>query len=177
MFEGLMDWLSQSSGNSGMYLFWFLIFCILAAVVLPIPIELGLLGMISTGFSLFGLSVYPSFIIVSSVLGLGKAIGSFFVFHLGLAVEEKLHSRQNKVTQWFLKGSTKVVGKAGYIGLYLLLIIPGMADTLPLYAWSFMNKEGDVLDREYFILTNFIGGFARALMVGIFVSAGFRYFA
>ena len=148
MLEGMMDWLMQNSGSSGTYLFWFLIFCILAAVILPIPIELGLLGMITQGFSLFGLSIYPSFIIVSSVLGLGKAIGSFFVFHLGLAVEDRLHASKNRVTKWLLSGSTRVVQRAGYIGLYLLLIIPGMADTLPLYAWSFMNREGEVLDRE-----------------------------
>ena len=173
MFEGAMDWLANLAGDPVSYLVFFFIFCILAAVILPIPVELGLLGVLAYDFSLFGLSVYPTYILVAGVLGLGKAVGGWLVFNIGVHLEDEI--RRYAKWRWFkvlLERSSWFVSKAGYIGLYILLIIPGMTDTIPLYVFSLLNREGDIFEDGTFALTNLLAGFSRALIVGILVSIG-----
>lgn len=175
--EGLMQWLGGMGHDPVLYLFFFFIFSVLAAIILPIPVEVGLLGIIFQGFSLFGLGVFGSFMILAGVMGLGKAVGSWAVFRVGLKLEDNIHSWERwRWLKWLMEKSVWVVTRLRYIGLYLILIIPGMTDTVPLYIFALMNKEGEVLEMNYFVMTNLLAGFARAVMVGIFVSLGLGLF-
>jgi len=176
MLEGLMVWLGSLGNNPTAYLLFFYIFCILAAIILPIPVELGLLGIIAQGFMLYGLPVFPSYVLLGVVMGLGKATGGWLVFLFGLKIEKVIHTYERwRWFKWLVKKSTWLASKATYIGLYLILIIPGMADTIPLYIFSMLNKDGKVFEMRWFVLTNFFAGLSRALLVGIIVSTGINW--
>ena len=64
-----------------------------------------------------------------------------------------------------------IVEMTGYFGLYIMVSIPGMVDTIPPYIFSFFNREGQVLEVTDFALVNFLGGITRA-----FVLFAFFYF-
>ena len=124
-------------------------------------------------FALWGLDVYPSYMIVALVLGLGKAFGGGIVFSIGARVEDDIRRYAKwHWFKWLLDKCTWFVSRAGYVGLFLILSLPMMTDTVPLYIFSLMNREGDVFERKFFILTNLLAGISRALVVGILVTFG-----
>ncbi|MEW5936560.1 MAG: hypothetical protein AB1665_01915 [Candidatus Thermoplasmatota archaeon] len=177
MLEGWMEWLASIAGNPVTFLVFFFIFCVLAAIILPIPVELGLLGLVAHDFTLFDMGVYPSYLLLAAVIGFGKALGGWGVFVLGVKVEDDIRRWLRwRWFQWLMERASRLVSKLGYIGLYILLMIPGMTDTVPLYLFSFLNRDGTVFQTRWFVLTNFLAGAARALMVGILVTAGISYF-
>lgn len=162
-----MGWLVNGMSNPLTYLLIFFVYCVLAAIILPIPVELGLAGYV-TFSSLFGLSLFWSFAILAAVMGLGKAVGSSFVFQIGVKVENNV--RQWARWEWFqklLEKSTILVEKFGYIGLFVIMSIPIMTDTVPLYIFSLLNKEGKIFEMKWFVLSNFFAGVTRAFIVGI----------
>lgn len=61
----------------------------------------------------------------------------------------------------------KFVRWSGTIGLYTLLSVPLMSDTLPIYFYAVFNEEGRALDRRQFILSNFLAGFNRVAILFI----------
>ena len=165
--EGLMDWLVNGMSNPLTFLLIFFVYCVLAAIILPIPVELGLAGYV-TFSSLFGLSLFWSFTILAVVMGLGKAVGSSCVFMIGVRIEDNV--RQWTRWGWFqklLKRSTILVERFGYIGLFIIMSIPIMTDTVPLYIFSLLNKEGKIFEMKWFVLANFFAGATRAFIVGI----------
>ncbi len=162
-----MDWLVNGMSNPLTFLLIFFVYCVLAAIILPIPVELGLAGYV-TFSSLFGLSLFWSFTILAVVMGLGKAVGSSFVFQIGVRVEDNV--RQWTRWGWFqklLEKSTILVERFGYIGLFVIMSIPIMTDTVPLYIFSILNKEGKIFEMKWFVLSNFFAGATRAFIVGI----------
>jgi len=157
LFTDLMNWL-QSLGNDPLaYLIIFFIFCVAAAIILPIPVELGLL---------FGEVVpYP---IKAIVLGLGKGIGSMAVFELGLKLEPKIRSwRRWRWFRWLFDKCEAFVAKYNYYALYVILSIPLMLDTVPIYLFSLANKEGKSLEIKWFAVTNFFAGVTRAAILWV----------
>jgi membrane protein YqaA with SNARE-associated domain len=165
--EGLMDWLVNGMSNPLTFLLTFFVYCVLAAIILPIPVEIGLAGYVKFS-SLFGLSPFWSFTILAVVMGLGKAVGSSCVFMIGVRVEDNV--RQWTRWGWFqklLEKSTILVEKFGYIGLFVIMSIPIMTDTVPLYIFSLLNKEGKIFEMKWFVLANFFAGATRAFIVGI----------
>jgi len=58
------------------------------------------------------------------------------------------------------------VRKTGYAGLYLLLSIPLMSDTIPIYVYSVFNAEGKALERNMFLLANFLAALNRVAILG-----------
>jgi hypothetical protein len=48
--------------------------------------------------------------------------------------------------------------------LYVILSIPLMVDTVPVYLFSLFNQKGQMQIR-YFALTNFLAGVTRAVIV------------
>ncbi len=168
MLDGLMRFLEGLAADPVVYIIVFFLFCFLAAVILPIPVELGLIGFIYQDFSLFNMGIFPSFIILALVMGLGKGIGSWVVFYVGLKIEDS-------ITRWFkwnwfkklTELSTRFCQRFSYIGVFLILTIPIMPDTVPLYIFAISNKDREVFEVNWFVLTNFLSGFARAIIVGI----------
>jgi hypothetical protein len=61
-----------------------------------------------------------------------------------------------------VKWCERFVRKTNYIGLYVLLSIPLMSDTIPLYLYSLFNEEGRALNRTAFLVANFLAAWTRA---------------
>jgi hypothetical protein len=154
--QQLIDFLTQLANNPVSYSIIFYIYCILAAIVLPIPVELGLF---------LGPSV--PFILKALILGAGKATGSILVFYIGIKVEGPVRwwSQKFKWVAWLVAKMEILVAKLRYVGLYIILSIPLMVDTIPIYLWSIFNKEGKAMSVGKFALTNLLAGFTRAIIV------------
>ncbi|TFG55685.1 MAG: hypothetical protein E4H30_06745 [Methanomassiliicoccus sp.] len=148
--------LEQIQGDPIVYGPVFFIYAIAAAVFLPIPVEFGLL-----------LSPATPMVIKALILGLGKAAGSILVFYIGVNVEGPI-IRFTERWNWFRKlvdACQRFVEKFGYLGLYVILSIPFMVDTVPIYLFSIFNKGGKTLNVRYFALVNFAAGVTRAAII------------
>lgn len=153
--QALMEFLNQYSTNPVTYLTLFFVYGVLAAIVLPIPVELGLIWNPTTPYMVKAL-----------VLGAGKAVGSILVFFVGTKVEENIRNWQRwGWFSWLVEKSEWLVAKLRYLGLYILLSIPGMVDTIPIYLFSLFNREGKLLELRWFVLANFLGGITRAILL------------
>ena len=152
----LMNFLTQISANPLEYSIVLYVYSILAAIILPIPVEFGLF-----------LSASVSIVIKALILGAGKATGSILVFYLGVKVEGLVHSlsRRFRWFKWLVDKMEWLVNKLSYVGLYIILSIPLMVDTVPVYLFSIFNHEGKSLQLRYFALANFLAGFTRAMIV------------
>jgi hypothetical protein len=169
MLDFLMDFLNSIVTDPVLYSFVFFIFVILAVVILPIPVEIGL----------FNPNMNPFFLIL--ILALGKGIGSYLVFYFGMNIRDYLVLKFNAkgATKGFIKACEGLVMKLRYIGLFILLSIPFMSDTLVVYFFALLNKKkkkGRVLDITSFITVNVAAGFVRGIVVILVaVSLGMQY--
>ena len=154
------------------YLIFILIFSILAAVILPIPVEAVLAGfiyyLIEPNSDFLGLGVASAFLLIAIVMGIGKAIGAWVVFIIGIKAEKLM----NKYLSWgwfqrLLGRVERFCVKYGYMAMFLVMSIPMMTDTVPLYIFSILNKDGEVFERNWFVMTNLWAGISRTLVVGI----------
>jgi len=163
-----MNFLNLYSADPFAYGIIFFFYSILATIILPIPVELGLIWNPGTPF-----------IMKALILGAGKAVGSVLVFYIGFRMEGRIRGWAQKWGwfRWFVEKSQALVAKTRYVGLYLLLSIPGMVDTVPVYVFSLFNREGQVLELRYFVLANFLGGITRALILyAMFYGLGINWF-
>ncbi len=55
------------------------------------------------------------------------------------------------------------VARTQYLGLFLIMSIPGMIDTVPLYLFALFNRR-HVMRFRFFALTIFIAGIVRATL-------------
>ncbi|MDH7508194.1 MAG: hypothetical protein QHH00_02195 [Methanomassiliicoccales archaeon] len=163
-----MHFLNQYSTDPFTYGLIFFIYAVSAAIILPIPVEIGLI-----------LNPETPFLLKALILGAGKAIGSILVFFIGSKVEGRVRNWSQKWGwfRWFVEKSELLVEKLKYLGLYILLSIPGMVDTVPVYVFSVFNREGVVLELRYFVLANFLGGITRAIFLyALFYGFGINLF-
>ena len=157
LFTELMNWLESLGNDPLAYIVIFFIFCVAAAIFLPIPVELGLL---------FGGSV--PYLIKAIVLGLGKGVGSIAVFEIGMKLEPKIRSwRRWRWFRWLFDNCEKFVAKYNYYALYVILSTPLMLDTVPIYIFSLANKNGKALEMKWFAVTNFFAGVTRATILWV----------
>lgn len=177
MFEGIAQWLMDMVENPVAYLIFIFIFSTLAAIILPLPVELVLVGfifyLVDPGSDFLGLGAAGAFILIAIVMGIGKAVGSWVVFIIGIKAEKLI----NKYMSWgwfqrLLVRVEKFCVKYGYFAMYLVMCIPMMTDTVPLYIFSILNKDGEVFDRNWFVFTNLWAGISRTLLVGILAVGG-----
>ncbi len=144
----------DSAGALG-YLAGLFVYSIAAAIILPIPVE-ALLP--------FYPEIHPA--IKAIVLGLGKAVGAIAVFYVGNKVNPFIERWMGR-HPWgakILKAMETFVRQTGWIGLTVLLAIPFMSDTAVNYFYSLLNEEGHAIGRWRFVLSNLIGGIARAYL-------------
>jgi len=142
--------------NPVAYFFLVFVFAILVAIILPIPIEVALvLPIAERNLGLFTAALFA--------VALGKAVGAWLVFVLGVKVEGAIHrwSERAELIAKILNALERFVRWSGSIGLYILLSIPLMSDTAVLYFYGIFNEEGKAIDRRQFILSNFLAGFNR----------------
>ena len=152
----LMDFLEANSADPVTYGIILFLYTIAATVFLPIPVEFALV-----------LNPGTSIIYKALILGLGKTVGSIIVYYIGAGVGSGIQ-RYSESWRWFrvlVKWSNWLVEKFQYIGLYVLLSIPGMLDTIPVYLFSVFNEGGEVLQLRYFALVNFLAGITRSLAI------------
>ncbi len=106
------------------------------------------------------------FPIKALVLGLGKATGAIAVFYSGARVEVAvLRFSRWGWFKWLLVKSEAFVKMYGILAMYLIMSIPGMVDTIPLYLFSIFNKEGTLIRLREFVLANFLAGINRAFII------------
>ena len=163
IWDHLIDFLTAHSGDPATYLLTLFVFSIGAAIILPIPVETALV-------------LAPEkmlFIIPALALGLGKGVGAIAVFFIGAKVEHVvLQFGKWGWFKWLLDKSEGFVRRYGYFALFAILTIPFMLDTVPLYVFSVLNKEGKLMRLRWFALVNVLAGTTRASIILI----AFRHF-
>jgi membrane protein YqaA with SNARE-associated domain len=161
-----MDFISillSITGNPIQYSIIFFIYVILAALILPIPVEIGL----------FNPNIHPIWLI--SILAVGKGIGSLIAFEIGKRVRDTLKKRSSEKKRLILGKiifwCEKFVIKYGYYGLFIIMSMPLMIDSATLYLFSLLNpKEGKgkrVMARKWFVLINIAAGATRGSIIFI----------
>ncbi|MDW5563785.1 MAG: hypothetical protein SA339_11210 [Methanomassiliicoccus sp.] len=153
--EDLVFFLEGLSQDPFIYSIVFFLYAVAATVFLPIPVEVGLF-----------FSPETPVVVKALVLGAGKAVGSIIVFTLGDKISGgtfRLFSKW-RVLRAFMNGMRWFVAKTRYFGLYIILSIPLMVDTVPIYLFSLFNQKG-LMNIRYFALTNFFAGVTRATIV------------
>jgi len=159
----LLGFLTVHSGDPATYLLTLFVFSIGAAIILPIPVETALV---------LAPEKMP-FIVPALALGLGKGVGAMAVFFIGAKVEKVvLQFGKWGWFKWLLDKSEGFVRRYGYFALFAILAIPFMLDTVPLYIFSVLNKEGKLMRLRWFVLVNVLAGTTRASIILI----AFRHF-
>jgi len=196
--QQLMDYLMNNQADPATYLLIFFLFCVAAAIILPIPIEIALIWNPGVFFPVKAL-----------VLGLGKGTGAVAVFYIPTVLKKiakKIHrlglmrrirrvrgeaahplglDGQRVITRptsnrprkseagipqwgwlrWFASKSEVLVRRFGVLAMYFIMSIPGMLDTIPLYVFSIINKEGTLMTLRDFAIANFLAGINRAFLI------------
>jgi len=67
--------------------------------------------------------------------------------------------------RWLSKKSEGFARRYGVIAMYLIMSVPGMIDTIPLYIFSIINKERTLMTLRDFALANFLAGINRAFII------------
>ncbi|MEE9223986.1 MAG: hypothetical protein V3U51_04480 [Thermoplasmata archaeon] len=158
--------LSDATANPFVFFPLLFTYSVLVAIILPLPIELALIFVED-----------PTYMVATAiVIGLGKMVGAWAIFFLGLKVEDNIRrwSEKYRIVNKIVKLSIWFVDKTGYVGLFILLSIPFMTDTVPIYVYALFNEEGKLMKRNYFLLTNFAAGIVRGLIFILLWNAGIR---
>ena len=67
--------------------------------------------------------------------------------------------------RWIATKSEVFVRRFGVLAMYLIMSIPGMVDTVPLYVFALLNKEGTLMTLRAFAIANFLAGINRAFLI------------
>jgi membrane protein YqaA with SNARE-associated domain len=164
----LMDYLSANQADPLTYLLIFYIFCVAAAVILPLPVEIALVA--NPGIHIA---------VKAAVMGLGKGTGALAVYFFGRKIDETVgqYAKRWRWYNWLLVKSEKLVRKYGYVAMYAIMSMPGMVDTIPLYIFSILNKEGELMTLRGFVAVNILAGVTRAFLIyGLFTAFGIELF-
>lgn len=162
-----IGFLTSLATDPVLYSIVFFIYTVLAAVILPIPVEIGL----------FNFHMHPALLV--TILALGKGAGSLIVFEIGTKAREKIKkiSYSNSFIKKIVEYSEWFVKNYGYYGLLLVLSIPLMIDSISLYLFSLLNpeEEGIGMDRKWFVGTNIIAGAIRGVItLAVFYYIGYK---
>lgn len=166
-----LDFLLGLYDNPFVFLPIAFLFAVSVAVVLPIPIELALLGaLIDQDWG------YLSAIALA--LAVGKTVGAWLIFILGINLEGKIRlwSERWRFADLVVRWAEAFVRKTKYTGLYILLSIPLMSDTIPLYVYSLFNEEGQALRRDMYLIANFLAALNRTAFLVVLFFVGVNLF-
>ena len=153
----LIDFLMNVVQDPVMYSLVFFVYVILAAVILPIPVEIGL----------FNSYINPIWLIF--LLAIGKGIGSLIAFEIGTRVRGGLKKRRyrNSLMKSIIGWCENFVKRYGYYGLFVIMSIPLMIDSATLYLFSLLNPrhEKGGMSRNWFVLINVFAGATRGAII------------
>lgn len=164
----LLDFLVAAYDTPLVFLPLVFAYAVAVAVVLPIPIETILIVPILQGR-------WEYLVAIAAALAAGKAVGAWLIFLLGLKVEDNIRrwSTRSRFADWIVRKMEAFVRLTGSLGLYVLLSIPLMSDTIPIYLYALFNEEGQALDKRQFLLGNFLAAINRVALVAL-ISLPFR---
>lgn len=156
--SGLKRAVKHAAGPFGLIIIF--VYSFLIAVVLPFPSEIVLVAPLN-----LGVPEWTTMSLIVAVSGAGKALGSV----LALSIGDKA-VRSGPVIQALERVGIDVVGisqrktveiaqQYGYLGLAIVLCIPGFPDTLSIYAFT-------VIERDYlkFAVATFLGSVGRLIV-------------
>lgn len=171
----LVDLLLGMMSDPLLYSIIFLVYVILAVIILPIPVEIGL----------FNPFIHP--LILITILAFGKGIGALLVFLIGLKIrtyfERILIKRYDseficKITDKITSVLEPFIIRYGYMGLYLVMSIPLMMDSCILYLFSLLNIERNekrVFTKGKFVSINMLAGATRgSIVLGVMFLCGVK---
>ncbi len=141
-----------------MYSMIFFLYVILTVLILPIPVEIGLFNP------------YINPVILIFILALGKGIGSLLVFEIGTKVRDILSKRVIGIplTKKIVECCERFVRKYGYYGLFIIMSIPLMLDSITVYLFSLLNTKNNgnrTMNRKWFFLINIAAGTIRGMII------------
>ncbi len=152
--EGLMDILADTT-DPVVYSILLFLFTTIATLALPLPVEMALFFNLEQ-------DVYSKAAMVAG----GKAAAAIIVLRIGNLVNRLMSSRmmRTSLAKMFVQFCNWMVVKFHYAGLYFILSIPLMVDTVPVYLWGIFNEEG-VIRAVPFAYVNFLAGVNRVLII------------
>lgn len=138
--------------NTITYILTFFAYSVLTVIFLPTPVEVGL----------FNPYIHP--LILVSVLAVGKGIGAFIIFYIGAKIRKAVIKRPYR----WLDPFERFIKRFGNLGLFIIMSIPLMLDSVTLYLFSLLNPEGGI-KRKNFVIINTVAGFVRGSIVVAFI--------
>lgn len=165
--ETLVGWLQAAYNDPLVYVLLVFAYAVAVAIVLPLPIEAALILPL-----FFGQWGYLAGITIA--LAVGKTFGAWLIFLLGVRVEGTIRfwSTRFKFAETVVNKAKAFVSKTSYTGLYILLSIPLMSDTIPLYLYSLFNEEGRALRRDMYLIANFLAALNRVAILVVLYKVG-----
>jgi membrane protein DedA with SNARE-associated domain len=154
----LIDILLGAIGDPITYSIIFFIYVILAAMILPIPVEIGLFNPV----------IHYAWLII--ILAIGKGVGAFLVFEIGTRIRGVLKKRSigTPLTKKIVAWCERFVRKYGYYGLFIIMSTPLMIDSASLYLFSLLNSKDEgqrAMTRRWFVLINIAAGAVRGTII------------
>ncbi|MCJ7463721.1 MAG: hypothetical protein MUO81_03165 [Thermoplasmata archaeon] len=67
--------------------------------------------------------------------------------------------------RWIAGKTEMSVRRFGVLAMYLIMSIPGIPDTIPLYVFSIINTKGTLMTLRDFATANFLAGINRAFLI------------
>jgi hypothetical protein len=184
--DQLMDYLNANQTDPLTYLVLFFLFSVAAAIFLPIPIEIGLVWNPGLFFPLKALDLglgkavgaFAVFYIPSEVRALVRRLrrgrSSHHKSEEPPAAPPQIHFELPRSSpppirwgwlRWLAEKSEKFTRRYGVLAMYVIMSIPGMIDTIPLYVFSIINKDRTLIRLRDFVLANFLAGINRAFII------------
>ncbi len=154
----LIDILLGAMGDPITYSIIFFVYVILAALILPIPVEIGL-------FNPFMNSLW-----LVLILAIGKGVGAAIAFEIGTRARGVLKKKSigTRLTKKIVILCEHFVRKYGYYGLFIIMSTPLMIDSASLYLFSMSNPKDEnkrAMTRKWFVLINIGAGALRGTII------------
>lgn len=156
--SGLEGAVKHAVGPFGLVIIF--VYSFLIAFVLPFPSEVVLAAPLD-----LGIPHWLTMLIIIAVSGAGKALGSVIALGIGDRavhagpVMRALDRLDVDIVGISQRKTVTIAQQYGYIGLALLLCIPGFPDTLSIYAFTVIEK-----DYLKFAVATFAGSVGRLLV-------------
>ncbi len=152
--EGLVEILADTT-DPVVYSILLFLFTAIATLALPLPVEMAL-------FFNLDQNVYSK----AAMVGGGKAAAAVIALRIGNSINKVMSSRlmRTSLAKMFVQFCNWLVVKFHYAGLYFILSIPLMVDTVPVYLFGIFNEEG-VIRPLPFAYVNFLAGVNRVLII------------
>ena len=154
----LIDILLGAMGNPVTYSIIFFIYVILAALILPIPVEIGLFNPFMNSLCLI------------LILAIGKGVGAAIAFEIGARARGILKKKSigTQLTKKIVILCERFVIRFGYYGLFIIMSTPLMIDSVSLYLFSLSNPKDEdkrAMTRRWFVLINIGAGALRGTII------------